>query len=628
MITVVVNTASMTCRGFRACLAISKLTRSKTCVRSHNHVLRRHLQHDSRNRYTNFWIPPRLHHSNQSSRQDVDSNQLLVAAGFLRQAYSGIFHLLPLGLRVQDKLERLIDKHMRSLGASKVSLSSITSQDLWERSGRFATDPDLFKFRDRRDGKWLLSPTHEEEITALVGSLVQFRRDMPIRLYQVSRKYRDESRPRQGLLRGKEFLMKDLYTFDIDTANALSTYEEVKNAYRNLFDELKLPYLVAKADSGNMGGSLSHEFHFPSVKGEDDIISCSHCDYVKNEELVDAIKLKSVEISTQSASSFPTPDASFQPSTEFVAMSDDKRHLIKAYVPQQRVHSDQSITKKSEINQYIIKASVPDAKLGYEQPAVLWEQHWAGLFSSANQPPGLPTIRYVFDHKMNPEDIQRQIGSDYRRYSSIFKYQIHMMVPSDHGQKLNLVRTASGDKCPQCEDGQLLVQKAIEVGHTFHLGDRYSKRLGAEVESKDATGASEPMQMGCHGIGVSRLIAAIASALADDSGLNWPRAIAPFQVVIIPQKPSLTEDAEILYDKITSDCPDVDIIIDDRPKRDLPYKLFEADVIGFPVIVVLGKGWKEGKVEVQCRRLGRTKNDPHVHVEDLPAVINMLLGQL
>jgi prolyl-tRNA synthetase len=218
----------MNCRGLRLGSLPSRPVPGNTCIRSYNYVLHRHLQPDSRNRYTNFWIPPRPTNFDRSSKHDVDSNQLLVAAGFLRQAYSGIFHLLPLGLRVQDKLERLIDKHMSSLGASKVSLSSITSQDLWERSGRFATDPDLFKFRDRRDGKWLLSPTHEEEITSLVGSLVQFQRDMPVRLYQISRKYRDEPRPRQGLLRGKEFLMKDLYTFDVDSATALNTYEAVK----------------------------------------------------------------------------------------------------------------------------------------------------------------------------------------------------------------------------------------------------------------------------------------------------------------------------------------------------------------------------------------------------------------
>lgn len=618
----------MTSRGLCPGHVVRSLTRSKTCVKPYNYSLRRHVQHDLRHRFTTFWIPPRHPNPEQPLKQDVDSNQLLVAAGFLRQAYSGIFHLLPLGLRVQDKLERLIDRHMSSLGASKVSLSSITSQDLWERSGRLAADPDLFKFRGRRDGKWLLAPTHEEEITALVGSLVQFQRDMPVRLYQISRKYRDEPRPRQGLLRGKEFLMKDLYTFDVNSASALSTYEAVKRAYRNLFDELKLPYLVAKADSGNMGGSLSHEFHFPSVKGEDNIISCSHCDYVKNEELVNAIKLKALNIPGQSANSFPTFDGIRPLLREFVALSHDKRHLIKAYVPQITDNSANSVPPRTEVSQYVVKASLPDAKLGYEEPATLWEQQCALLSNSSHHPQDRPTIRYLFDHRVTKEDVERQIGTDHRRYANMFTYEIHVMVPGGPNQELDLVRAASGDKCVQCEEGRLLVQKAIEIGHTFHLGDRYSERLGAKVESNDMTGTTMPMQMGCHGIGVSRLIAAVASALVDERGLNWPRAIAPFQVVIIPQKPGLAEDAAALYDKIMSTCPDVDAIIDDRPKRGLPHKLFEADAIGFPIILVLGKGWEEGKVEIQCRRLGRTKNDPHVLVDDIPTAINALLRQL
>ena len=618
----------MNCRGLCPGSLLSRPIPGKICIRSCNYVLRRHLQHDSRNRYTNFWIPPRPTNFDRASKHDVDSNQLLVAAGFLRQAYSGLFHLLPLGLRVQDKLERLIDKHMSSLGASKVSLSSITSQDLWEQSGRFATNPDLFKFRDRRDGKWLLSPTHEEEITSLVGSLVQFQRDMPVRLYQMSRKYRDEPRPRQGLLRGKEFLMKDLYTFDVDSVTALNTYEAVKRAYCNFFDELKLPYLVAKADSGNMGGSLSHEFHFPSPKGEDNIISCSDCDYVKNEELVDAIELTPLDIPAELVSSFPIFDQGPRLSTECLALSDDKRHLIKAYAPQRREDSKGALTRPNEINQYLVKASVPDTKLGYEQPATLWEQHWAALSNRNEQLSELPTIRYVFDQRMSREDIRRHIGTDYQHYWKRFKYQIQMMVPNDDSQGLNLVRPVPGDKCPACDEGHLLLQKAIEVGHTFHLGDRYSAKLGAEIKSMEATGASEPMQMGCHGIGVSRLIAAVASALVDNRGLNWPRAIAPFQVVIIPWDIGLVGDAMGLYDKITSECPGVDAILDDRPKRDALYKLHEADAIGFPIILVVGKSWEHGKVEVQCRRLGRTKNDPHVLVEDLPTVINTLLGQL
>jgi prolyl-tRNA synthetase len=174
----------------------------------------------------------------------------------------------------------------------------------------------------------------------------------------------------------------------------------------------------------------------------------------------------------------------------------------------------------------------------------------------------------------------------------------------------------------------LSVQKAIEIGHTFYLGDRYSKKLGAQIKSTDARGASEPMQMGCYGIGISRLIAAVASALLDDRGLNWPRMIAPFQAVIIPRDAGRMKDAAGLYDKITSECPGLDAIIDDRPKRDVLSKLHEADAIGFPIILVVGKGWEHGKVELQCRRLGRTKNEPHVLVEEVPTVISTLLGKL
>ena len=620
--------ASMNCSS--SCLG-SLTFRSnleRKCIRYYNYTVRRHLHNDSRNRYTNFWIPPRPTNTNRSLRQDVDSNQLLVAAGFVRQAYSGIFHLLPLGLRVQEKLERLIDKHMRSLGASKVSLSSITSQELWERSGRFATHPDLFKFRDRRDGSWLLSPTHEEEITSLVGSLVQFQRDMPIRLYQISRKYRDEPRPRQGLLRGKEFLMKDLYTFDADSASALITYESVKTAYCNLFDELKLPYLMAKADSGNMGGSLSHEFHFPSTKGEDQIISCSHCDYVQNEELVDPIELVSRETPLQSANSFPTLDGEVSLAIEYVALSHDHRQLIKAYGSRTRRGSEEISTTPNEINPYLVKALVPETNLGYENPAALWENKWTGFEHSNERMPDLPTIKYLFDSRIAQNYIQRQIGTDYRRYGNLFNYRIQVLESNNVGQEVNLIKAAAGDECHKCKDGRLLVQKAIEVGHTFHLGDRYSKKLDAETKSMDATRASEPMQMGCHGIGVSRLIAAVASALVDSRGLNWPRAIAPFQVVIIPRTTGLLEDAAGLYDQITAKCVDTDVIIDDRPKRDALYKLHEADAIGFPIILVIGKSWEHGEVEIQCRRLGRTKNDPHVPVEEVPTVINALLEQL
>ena len=224
----------------------------------------------------------------QAESRDLENgHDLLVRAGFLRQAHSGIFHLLPLGLKVQNKIERLIDKHMLRLGASKVSLSCLSSEELWKRSGRLdkGRTSELLRLEDRKGAKYLLSPTHEEEITTIIANAVHSHKELPLRLYQISRKYRDEPRPRQGLLRGREFLMKDLYTFDVTEDAARKTYEAVRGAYVAFLEELQLPYLVAQADSGNMGGNLSHEYHFASSHGEDTIVACDKCDYSINEEL-------------------------------------------------------------------------------------------------------------------------------------------------------------------------------------------------------------------------------------------------------------------------------------------------------------------------------------------------------
>ncbi|KAJ4307454.1 hypothetical protein N0V94_009721, partial [Neodidymelliopsis sp. IMI 364377] len=209
---------------------------------------------------------------------------------------------------------------MESIGASKTSLSSITTEELWKQSGRYSANSELLRLKDRKDSGFLLSPTHEEEITALVASIVHSYKDLPLRLYQTGRKYRDERRPRQGLLRAKEFMMKDLYTFDATVEAGLETYKAVRQAYKNLFDELKLPYLVADADSGNMGGKLSHEYHFVSPKGEDNVWSCSSCDYVANEELVEK---RTPDISTSPAS----------PPLTFTGISVDRKTRISIQLP-------------------------------------------------------------------------------------------------------------------------------------------------------------------------------------------------------------------------------------------------------------------------------------------------------
>jgi prolyl-tRNA synthetase len=578
---------------------------------------RRCYHQDERSRYSGFWIPSfKIRGEKKANDEKADSNVSLVRAGFFRQAYSGVFHLLPLGLRVQNKIERLLDKHMNSLQASKVSLSSVSSQDLWSKSGRLAGGADVFKFSDRKGVKWLLSPTHEEEITELVGSLVQSYRDLPVRLYQVSRKYRDEPRPRQGLLRGREFLMKDLYTFDVDARTALQTYDDVRAAYKRFFDELKMPYIVANADSGNMGGDVSHEYHLPSVKGEDSIISCSHCDYVKNEELVRSKQVKirpmtsaSVDLMAATKTNLPLRETNF--------ITGDRKTLVKVYCKSREATTSNN-NPDCEINPYAIKAAIPQVALGVENPT---EQ-----FFSLNPQDG--SILYMFDDQISVSEMQAKLAteSEVGRHESFNMF----MVESASGSEgvADLVKLQTGDQCPACSEGRVKIEKAIEIGHTFHLGTRYSEALNARVAVDPGSKSQHEalMQMGCHGIGVSRLIAASASALSDNRGLNWPRVMAPFEVVIIPHQSTDVEACAAVYDQILKDkqaCNDA--IIDDR-ETDWLQKLRDADLIGYPVIIFLGKAWRErGEYEVQCRRLNVKQN---VSGAELSGFVGSLLEQL
>lgn len=515
--------------------------------------------------------------------------------------------MLPLGLRVQNKIEALIDKHMNSLRASKLSLSSISSQELWQQSGRLSTGTELFKFKDRKDTKYLLSPTHEEEITTLIGGMVSSYRDLPIRVYQIGRKYRDEKRPRGGLLRGREFVMKDLYTFDASDETARNTYDSVRGAYRKFFDELKIDYIEAQADSGNMGGTLSHEYHLQSEKGEDNILCCSKCDFARNEELVDAIDYSQEHLDLGELSETVSTDV---PLNELLAVSPDNKVLVKAY--------NQGETTR-QINPHAVKAALGatvDLDMGVEDPFKTF---------AARQGFGR-RLYYVFDDSVTPSARAAQLTKDYEFIRSNALETVIITRHQDSTQTFTLAKKQTGDACPACQAGQLTIKTAIEAGHTFHLGTRYSAKLGARVALASGN-ETVPMVMGCHGIGVSRLIAATASCLSDEKGLNWPRAIAPFQVAIVPRglDTALLEGASNIYDEITSEGSSIDAIIDDRAGTPLPWKLNDADMIGYPIIIILGRDWAEQKVEVQCRRLGVKAT---VNVTDVRGFVEDLLHQL
>ncbi|KAJ5246791.1 hypothetical protein N7468_001774 [Penicillium chermesinum] len=604
------------------------------------------LQYDGRNRVSNFWIPTGGISKKPVDGEIEDANDLLIRGGFLRQAYSGVFHLLPLGLRVQDKLERLIDKHMRALGASKVSLSSISSQELWEKSGRLSENSEVFRFHDRKEARFLLAPTHEEEITTLVGGLTTSYKNLPLRLYQISRKYRDEPRPRQGLLRGREFIMKDLYTFDYSVSEALKTYQAVKHAYTQLFDELKVPYLVAAADSGNMGGSLSHEYHFVSPKGEDRVISCSNCDHVYNEELADGKTHGHHEPERSNTVGFQTEESPSEggPTIStgmWTAVSHDKNTLLRGWYPKFSMQDGAAEPVERHVNSHAVKAIASaagvDLDLSVENPTEKWIAHVKTRSAS-----GKPRVLDLYDsqvrvYKRPPlSDLLQQAGctAEEVEYSMLDQFP-----GSSH--KLSLVRVHDGDKCSQCAEGSLTSNPAVELGHTFHLGTRYSDVLQASVSVNPSLidGASPadvksgkeqivPMQMGCHGIGVSRMVSAVANRLVDAKGLNWPRAIAPYEVVVVPGK-GLDAVAEQVYDSLASppsgSSAQVDTLLDDRDKG-MGWKLGDADLIGYPVIVVVGNGWKKSQtLEVQCRRLG-IKED--ISLDRLPGFVEELLSQL
>ncbi|KAA8652044.1 putative proline--tRNA ligase AIM10 [Aspergillus tanneri] len=601
---------------------------------------------DGRNRVSNFWIP-----TGGISKKNVpggkeDSNDLLIRGGFFRQVYSGIFHMLPLGLRVQDKLERLIDKHMRLLGASKVSLSSISAQELWEQSGRLKEGSEVFKFIDRKESRFILAPTHEEEITTLVGSLTKSYRDLPLRVYQISRKYRDEPRPRQGLLRGREFIMKDLYTFDYSVEEALKTYASVKAAYTQLFNELKIPYLVAAADSGNMGGSLSHEFHFPSSKGEDTVISCTNCDSVYNEELADG-KSHDLEhgyhLQARQTSGFNTEgipiDAAPTVSTGlWMAISKDKQTLLRVWYPKFSMQGTSQEPVEREVNSHAVKSVADSAGLELDLSVENPLEQWASQIKSATGPSGSsptyrPKVLDLYDSQVRVyqrpplSDLLQQVDCavDDIDYSMLDRFP-------ETNSGLNLVKMHDGDPCSKCTQGHLQTHRAVELGHTFHLGTRYSDVFQASVMiDRSATGSegqTVPMQMGCHGIGVSRMISAVADSLADSKGLNWPKAMAPYEVIVIPAK-GLHEEAEKVYDLLTansSSSSPIDIILDDRDKQ-MGWKLGDADLIGYPVIVVVGKGWKKKQtLEVQCRQMDNLRED--VPLYQLPEFIQSLLDRL
>ncbi|KAM0259543.1 hypothetical protein ACHAQJ_003269 [Trichoderma viride] len=533
----------------------------------------------------------------------------LVRAGFLRQAQSGVFQLLPLGLRVQDKIERLVDKHMQNLGASKLALSTLTTEELWRKSGRLdKVSAELFRLKDRKEVPIMLSPTHEEEITSLVASTLKSYKDLPLKLYQITRKYRDEIRPRHGLLRSREFIMKDLYTFDLTVESAVETYHDVAAAYRAFFSDLKLPILVAEASSGDMGGEHSHEYHLSHAIGEDTVAACNSCGYTANDEVAAARSSRQLD-GTISSSNFGL----------WRGITKDRKTLINVWYPSTGDSSSEDCW-----NIHAVKSVISELDTSVNDAVSFWSE----ALQQAGGQSGELRLLNVIDSRLSAafEALQNELplfpadlADSHIPQSSITQ--------TPAGMDLNLLRIMDGDGCPRCDTGKLEIHRALELGHTFLLGTRYSEPLEASVALPQNPGVQVPAQMGCFGIGVSRILGAVAEQLTDDKGLNWPRAIAPFEVVIIPTS-GVNQQTLEFYDTLAKhegSGTGLDVVLDDR-KEAFGWKMQDADMTGYPVMIVLGKAWREkGVCEVQCRRLSLKEN---VAAEDVPQYVRSLLERL
>ncbi|KAK4673529.1 hypothetical protein QC763_112830 [Podospora pseudopauciseta] len=552
-----------------------------------------------------------------------NGHAMLIRAGFLRPSHAGIFHMLPLGRRVQTKLEELVARHMEHmLAASRVSLSAVSSQSLWDKSGRLEnTASELFKFSDRKNVGYLLAPTHEEEITALVAQTAKTAKDLPLRLFQITPKYRDEFRPRHGLLRGREFVMKDLYTFDSSKESALKTYDNVRLVYSQIFEEMKLPVLAAKASSGNMGGNLSHEYHLPTPLGEDHVISCDSCNYVANEEVAESV------LSDQVVS-----DTTFR---VWRGITKDRTKLVNVWYPKQTQPLDGGALREYtdlDINIAEVKSIIPDLDAGVEDALPLWSTA-AAAGGTAVELVNIVDCRLPLSFSESLVGTTPTIPSWPKNLTPRNQVPVSVSVQNTNqwnkDRPLNLIRIQTGDKCPSCVSGHLKAERAMELGHTFYLGTRYSEALGATILVPNDERKAVPMQMGCYGIGISRIIGAVAELLMDEKGLNWPVAIAPYSCVIVMGAGVDEQDAVEVYRQINQigrvQAKYLDVVLDDRQKT-LPWKLMDADLVGFPIIVTLGREWLAAKrLEIQCRRLGVKQA---VEITELPQIIAKLHGDL
>jgi prolyl-tRNA synthetase len=556
---------------------------------------------------------------------EVPSHRLLVRGGYIRRAAPGGYTWLPLGWRVYRNVERIVREEMDAMGAQEVHFPALLPKEPYERTNRWTEyGDDIFRLQDRKGADYLLGPTHEEMFTLLVKDLYSSYKDLPLWLYQIQTKFRDETRPRAGLLRGREFVMKDSYSFDVDDAGLDASYNAHRDAYIRTFDRLGLDYVIVSAMSGAMGGSRSEEFLTPAANGEDTYVRCVACDYAANTEAVrvpvpDAQPYDDVPAAhVEDTPDTPTIDTLVAMANSRDSLGRDDRDwtaadtlknvVVKLRHPGAKVEilaigvpGDREIDLKrlgAQVEPAVVEpfteadfADHPGLVRGYIGPAAL----------GADKPAG---VRYLLDPRV--VEGTRWITGANETGRHVFDLVAGRDFTADGTIEAAEVR--EGDVCPNCGQGRLEMARGIEMGHIFQLGRKYAEALDLKV--LDENGKQVVVTMGSYGIGVSRAVAAIAESTHDELGLVWPRAVAPADVHLVAtgKDDTVFDAAAALADDLVSQG--LTVLYDDRRGVSPGVKFKDAELLGMPTIVVVGRGLADGVVEVRDRRSGEREDVP------------------
>ena len=550
---------------------------------------------------------------------EVVSHQLMLRAGMIRKAAGGVYTYLPLAWRTLRKIEEIVREEMDAIGGQEIAMPIMQPSEMWKETGRWEVyGEEMFRLNDRHNREFCLGPTHEEMVTTLIRDEVRSYKQLPLRLYQIQNKYRDEIRPRFGLMRGREFIMKDMYSFDKDEEGLNKSYQLAYDAYSRVFTRCGLEFRPVEADNGAIGGGHSHEFTVLAAAGESEIAYCTGCDYVASNEKAGLNVIKAAEEELLPLEKKATPGAkTIEKVAEYLGMPIEK--TIKAVAFQ---------TEKDELVLAFVRGDheVNDVKLQNAVGAIALRMAEDSAITAAGGVPGfMSPIGLKKGTKVVADITVMEMFNAVAGANETDVHYINVNPKRDFGEVTvtDIRMIQEGDPCPRC-GAPVKMTRGIEAGQVFTLGTKYTKALNATY--LDENGKEQLLIMGCYGIGVSRTMAAAIEQNNDKDGIIWPRAIAPYEVVVVPvnaKEEKQLKLAEEIYDNLKKHG--VDVILDDRKER-AGVKFKDADLIGYPLRITVGpKAFEEQTVEVKVRRTGEVFTYP---VADYVAPLLEVLSKL